>query len=302
MLYLEHFTLPTPHKEDALLKARAAYNGGPYGYIDNPYPCGLFTAKKLQELSFKPITILYGGNGSGKSTLLNLIAAKLQLNRIAPFNSGEMMDSYVDACDYALAYDDEGFRCRIPNGSRIITSDDVFDYMLTLRTNNSEIAESMEEAREQWQNLRFGDTVKLQSLDDYEALRLQVLSRRKSVSRRQFINRTAGQQVQLCSNGETALQYFDARLRNDTLYCLDEPENSMAPKMQLQLAEMLQQMARYCGCQFIIATHSPFLLAMEDARIYDLDACPVGTKQWWQLEHTKTYFAFFEKHRSLFQR
>lgn len=49
MLYLEHFTLPTPQKEDALLKARAQHNGGPYGYIDNPYPCGLFTAKKLQH-------------------------------------------------------------------------------------------------------------------------------------------------------------------------------------------------------------------------------------------------------------
>lgn len=64
------------------------------------------------------------------------------------------------------------------------------------------------------------------------------------------------------SNGETALRYFDERLKNDRLYCLDEPENSLSPKRQQELAAMLEQLVRYCGCQFIIATHSPFLLAM----------------------------------------
>ena len=71
--------------------------------------------------------------------------------------------------------------------------------------------------------------------------------------------------------------------------------------MQQELVKMLEEMSRYCGCQFIIATHSPFLLAMENAVIYDLDATPVVTKNWWQLENTKTYFAFFEKHRKLFE-
>ena len=56
----------------------------------------------------------------------------------------------------------------------------------------------------------------------------------------------------------------------------------------------------YCGCQFIIATHSPFLLAMKDAVIYDLDSSPVTIKNWWELENTKLYFDFFEQHRNLF--
>lgn len=209
---------------------------------------------------------------------------------------------YVDRCGYNLGYDDEGFPYRIPNGSRIITSDDIFDYMLTVRTNNSEIGENQEIAREKWVELKFGDTVKFKGMEDYEALRLQVLSRRKSVSRRQFIYKTAGQEVKLNSNGETAIQYFENKLKNDTLYCLDEPENSMSPKMQLQLVRMLDEMARYCGCQFIIATHSPFLLALEGARIYDLDSMPTEIKNWWELENTKTYYDFFEKHRHLFQK
>lgn len=301
MAYLQTFRLPI-EIEPLLLRKRAAENGGPYGYIDNPYPCGLFTQKELYEIGFKKITILYGGNGSGKSTLLNLIAEKLRLNRIAPYNSSEMFASYVENCSYSLGYDDEGFEYRIPNGSRIITSDDIFDYMLTVRVNNNEISENKETAKDEWANLKFGETVKLEGMKDYEALRLQVLSRRKSVSRRQFILRTVGNEVKLNSNGETALKYFEQKLKNDTLYCLDEPENSMSPKMQLELVKMLEEMTRYCGCQFIIATHSPFLLALQGARIYDLDAKPTEIREWWELENTKIYFDFFEKHKHLFQK
>ncbi len=299
-MYLERFTLPID-MEDDLLADRAAENGGPYGYVDNPYPCGLFAEKDLFEIGFKKITILYGGNGSGKSTLLNLIAEKLKLNRIAPYNSSEMFASYVENCEYSLGYDDEGFEHRIPNGSRIITSDDIFDYMLTVRTNNNEIIESKETAKDEWANLKFGETVKFSGMQDYEALRLQVLARKKSVSRRQFIRKTVGTEVKLNSNGETALQYFEQKLKNDTLYCLDEPENSMSPKMQLELVKMLEEMARYCGCQFVIATHSPFLLALDGARIYDLDSRPAEIKEWWELENTKIYFNFFEKNRHFFK-
>ena len=107
--------------------------------------------------------------------------------------------------------------------------------------------------------------------------------------------------MKLNSNGETALEYFRTRLKNDTLYCLDEPENSMSPAMQLELVKFLEQMARYCGCQLIIATHSPFLLALEGAKIYDLDTVPVEVRNWWELENTKIYYDFFKKYQSLFE-
>ncbi len=278
-----------------------AENGGVLGYIDNIYPCGLFTKKELSRIDFEPLTILYGGNGSGKSTLLNLIAQKLELNRIAPFNSSEVFDIYRDVCTYEMGNDDEGFKLRVPNGSRIITSDDVFDYMLTVRTNNSEIHEHIEQVRDNdYGELKFGETVRLHGMEDYEQLRLQVLSRRKSVSRRQFIRKTVGEEVKLNSNGETALRYFEEKLKNDTLYCLDEPENSLSPKLQLQLVEIIRRMVRYCGCQMIIATHSPFILSIDGAKIYDLDSIPVALKKWWQLENVRIYYDFFSQYKNLF--
>lgn len=298
-MYLKSFTLPI-HREEEILRCKAAENGGKFGYVDNPYPCGLFPRRRLAGIEFGRITIFYGGNGSGKSTLLNLIAEKLELKRIAPFNSSETFHLYTKACKYTLAFDEEGFLCRIPNGSRIITSDDIFDYMLTIRTNNDDISENKEEARKKWGELKFGETIKLRGMEDYEALRMQVMARTKSLSRRKFIRRTAGQEAELRSNGETALDYFEEKLKNDTLYCLDEPENSMSPKMQLTLVKMLEEMTYYCGCQFIIATHSPFLLALDGARVYDLDACPACVRSWWELENVRIYHDFFRKHSRLF--
>ncbi len=299
-MYLESFTLPIKKEEDIISK-RKEENGGVYGYIDNTYPCRFFGPKELIEIYFRNITIFYGGNGSGKSTLLNLISAKLELNRIAPFNSGELFAAYAKACRFTLGYDDEGFPHRIPDGSRIITSDDIFDYMLTVRTNNSEIAEGIEAGKVEHKKLKFGDTVNFNGLEDYEANRLQLLARDKSVTRRQFIRKTVGQEVRLNSNGETALRYFETKLKYDTLYCLDEPENSMSPKMQLDLMNMLSEYARYGGCQFIIATHSPFILSIDGARIYDLDSNPVQVREWWELENTRLYFDFFQKHKALFE-
>jgi len=299
-IYLEKFILPID-QEEWIVKRKMSENGGQYGYIDNPYPCGIFKEKEFSEIDFSTTTIFYGGNGSGKSTLLNLISSKLQLNRIAPFNSSETFDLYVEKCKFRMGYDDEGFQQRVPNGSRIITSDDVFDYMLTVRTNNAEIAENREEAMEDYGRLKYGKSIKFNGMEDYEELRLQVMARSKSQTRRSFIRKVAGTEVKLNSNGETALEYFDTRLRNDTLYCLDEPENSLSPKLQMQLVKIIEEMARYCGCQFIIATHSPFLLAMESAKIYDLDAYPVDVRKWWELENTRTYYEFFNKHKKLFE-
>ena len=128
------------------------------------------------------------------------------------------------------------------------------------------------------------------------------MAKRKNISRRGFIRKTAGKEVKLNSNGETAYEYFDTKLKNDTLYCLDEPENSLSPKMQIELVKLLETLSHYCGCQFIIATHSPFILALQGARIYDLDETPVDIKNWWELENTRTYYEFFKKNVKYFER
>ncbi len=103
------------------------------------------------------------------------------------------------------------------------------------------------------------------------------------------------------SNGENAFQYFMDKIEENGLYLLDEPENSLSPERQLELVRFIEDSVRFFGCQFIISTHSPFLLAMRDAKIYDLDQVPVKPKSWTSLKNVQIYHNFFEAHRKDFE-
>lgn len=299
-MYLASFTLPNARTEELIMGRKAAENGGAFPYLDNPYPCFLFPSRGLSTLTFAPLTVLYGGNGSGKSTLLNIMAEKLGLERTAPSNSGEMFPLYLENTAYELAADDCGEPCDIPAGSRIITSDDIFDYMLGARDINNEIAAGRESLREEYRTHRDGrHNVHFTGLDDYERLHEQNEARR--LSRHQYEQTVLGRQAALGSNGETAIAFFKKKLEDDRLYLLDEPENSMSPAMQKELCTLIEQSVRYLGDQFVIATHSPFLLALPGARIYNLDADPVTTCNWWELPNVRAYYDFFRENENLFR-
>lgn len=102
------------------------------------------------------------------------------------------------------------------------------------------------------------------------------------------------------SNGESAFLYFTEKIEKNGLYLLDEPENSLSPMRQMELMRFIEDSARFFGCQFIISTHSPFLLAMNGAKIYDLDENPVQVKKWTELDNVRTYYEFFNKHKGEF--
>ena len=67
-----------------------------------------------------------------------------------------------------------------------------------------------------------------------------------------------------------------------------------------KLAEYLENSIRFFGCQIVMATHSPFLLSMREARIYDLDERPADVKRWTRLPNMRTYYEFFRKHQTEF--
>lgn len=63
-MFLDKFILPID-REDKIVSVRMAENGGIYGYVDNIYPCGIFSRNNFSEVDFSNITVFYGGNGSG---------------------------------------------------------------------------------------------------------------------------------------------------------------------------------------------------------------------------------------------
>ncbi|MBR0597967.1 AAA family ATPase [Sinanaerobacter chloroacetimidivorans] len=287
MIYLKSFYLPSLDEEE----------------LDNPtphaYPYGIFPYKDLQQIRFRPVTIFYGGNGSGKSTLLNLIAEKLKLPRNTLFNTNSKFDGYVDKfCSFVTETDEDGLHMDIPLGSKIITSEDIFDSILTVRDENQKIDKRKIQQEKEYLEARYGH-VRFGSLDDYEDLKKQNAARRQTMT--YFVTDRAGKNIDQFSNGETALAYFDRTFESGRLYLLDEPENSLSPKFQLQLAQLITQCAHYLGCQFIIASHSPFILSLEDAQVYDLDSVPARVKEWHQLENMKIYYDLFHSFQHDFQ-
>ncbi len=297
MIYLESFRLASEDDEtnyllgtDDLKKGRkldmTCYS------VNNPYPFKIFPFKHLKRLEFSPITLLYGGNGSGKSTVLNIIAQKLSLARTSPFNRTPFFDDYLELCRAALAGEKMP-----PAGSCIITSDDVFDFMLNFRTLNEGVDRSREALYDEWRRLR-NESFQMRSLDDYEELKLRRdawHSTRSDFTARRIPKNLPGQ-----SSGENAYGYFAEKIRGNALYLLDEPENSLSAERQIELAGFLTDSARFYGCQFIISTHSPFLLAMKGAKIYNLDASPVRLARWTELSNVRLYFDFFESRREEF--
>lgn len=284
MIYLERFTFPDDGREfDYILEIkRKCYTSF--------YPFKVLSSRGLKRLDFEPVTILYGGNGSGKSTALHVIAEKAGLTRGAPFNRTSFFGDYIDLC---------GMKARsIPGGSRIITSDDVFDGMLTVREVNDGIDRKREDVFEEYMEAKFGH-VRLESMDDYAKLRRQNQARRQTQSR--YVREELGMNVRTYSNGENAFHYFTNEIGEDALYLLDEPENSLSPKRQQELAQFIEDSARFMGCQFVIATHSPFVLAIRGAKIYDLDADPVDVKKWTELPNVRAYYDFFANHRAAFE-
>ena len=155
------------------------------------------------------------------------------------------------------------------------------------------------ELLEEYADARYAD-FQLRSLEDVDRLRQVVEAKRGTGSR--YVNRRLMKDVPGKSNGESAFLYFTREIREGGLYLLDEPENSLSPKLQEELMGFLEDSVRFYACQFVISTHSPFLLSLKGARIYDLDERPVRACPWTELEHVRAYYRLFQARKQEFER
>ena len=293
MLYLKSFTLPTERDESGFLLSMTEPRMQMRCYSQtSAYPFKIFPQKALSRITFEPLTIFYGTNGSGKSTLLNIIAEKLRLIRSAPFNNTPFFEDYLRMCSADASP---------PRDAKIITSDAVFDFMLDMRAINDGVDRKREALFEEYDRNHDPNVhMQLQSLSQYEEFK-QFRDAKKS-TKSDYTYRRLPENVQNKSNGESAYAYFTEQITQDTLYLLDEPENSLSAAMQRELAQFLLESVRFYNCQLVISTHSPFLLAIKGAKIYNLDAYPAAVCRWTELEAVRTYYDFFCEHDKEFQK
>ncbi len=287
MIYLKKFTLLDELEEHEIVcdeETRKIFN--------NYYPLHLFPNKSLKNIDFDEITIFCGGNGSGKTTLINIISEKLNASRKSLIDKGSYFDLYVKHCDYEMNFNE-------PTEIKLITSDDVFDYLLDVRSINSNVNRQKEKLSKEYLNYKFNKNGN--SFDNYDELKTIYETKRKSMSN--FIRERLGNNnIIEWSNGESALMFWEREIEEDSIYILDEPENSLSAENQLKLKKFIEDSVRFYNCQFIISTHSPFLLKLMDAKIYDLDQIPVTTKDWTELPNVMIYYNFFKKYEEEFNK
>ena len=285
MLYLSKFSFPDVEKEYDFIMGlkRTCY--------DTLYPFQILSRHQLTRLDFEPVTILYGGNGSGKTTALNVIAEKMGLARQARYNRSNFYEDYLGLCAFETVH-------KITKDSCVITSDDVFDFMLNIRNINDGVDCKREELFQDYMDAKYAK-FQMKSLDDYEQLKKVCMARSKTQSK--YVRENLSGNVREHSNGESALIYFTDKIKESGLYLLDEPENSLSPDKQQELLQFLEDSVRFYNCQFVISTHSPFLLSMRGAKIYDLDEEPVDVRKWTQLGNVRAFYDFFKMHEREFQ-
>lgn len=254
---------------------------------NNIYPYNVLQNKEPSVFIFENITVLYGNNGSGKSTLLNIIAHKLNLkgkerNNPEVIGTVSYFEEFAEDCIYELGESEDGKKIRaIPPNSRYIKSEEIL-YEIRKIQQDAVLQESIES------NLALERGLK--NAKEF----LQTKEGGKQFARFEFAQ-------DKYSNGETTMQILEDNIEPDNLYLLDEPEVSLSPQNQVKLAEKINEMSRFLGVQFIIATHSPFMLGILNAKIYNLDTKDYEVQKWNELENVRYFYEFFKNRRNEFE-
>ena len=215
-----------------------------------------------------PVTFFVGENGSGKSTLLEAIASAARLPAVG---SADLPDDASLAAQRELA---TALRLvwsrRTPRGF-FLRAEDFFGFAKRVSAMRAELLQRLADLE-----VEYADR-------SAWAKGLAMGPAHTSLAE---LERRYGVDLDANSHGQSFLRLFRSRFVPGGLYLLDEPEAPLSPQSQLALMTMMQDMLRE-DAQFIIATHSPILLAYPGARIYSFDSAPAEEVAYEALEHVR---------------
>jgi len=233
------------------------------------FPFNLEIVRSLREIQFtSPVTFFVGENGSGKSTVMEAIACAVE--SITVGSESVRTDKTLAPVRKLAQYFRLAWTKRTRKGF-FLRAEDFFGYAKSMRMTREELE----------QDLKNVD-------DDYEgrsnyAADLARLPYRNELA---AIQNRYGKDLDQYSHGESFLTLFQSRFVPDGLYLLDEPEAALSPQRQLTFISAIKQMLQE-NAQFIIATHSPIILAFPDATILNFHDGRIQQVQYSELEHVK---------------
>lgn len=238
------------------------------------YPFNIQALKKLEKPRFtSSITIFVGENGSGKSTLLEGIAKAVGLTNIG---SDEMdHDTTLDAVQPLADHIKLVWNSRVHKGF-FLRAEDFFGFNKRIHRIQREMQTDIHRIDREYQ-----------SRSDYA----RDLAKTPALTSLRAIERRYGSDFYALSHGESFLKLFNSRLVPGGLYLLDEPEAALSPISQLGLISMIKEMIKQ-EAQFILATHSPILMAIPEAVILDFDQSPPAEIGFDEIEHVQLFRSF----------
>lgn len=239
--------------------------------LPSGFPFEVPVIETLDELHFTtPVTFLVGENGSGKSTLLETIACGLRCPTIGS-SDVNLDDSLKGQCLLAQAM--RFARVKNPRIKLFFRAEDAIGF--TRRINDD-----------------------LEELDNLEAHYEQTLSgyardlaTGAMQGQKNGLKRKYGENPDARSHGEWFINVIKERIHPGGLYLLDEPETPLSPIHQLSLLSIIKQSVQD-GSQFIIATHSPIIMALPGATILNFDQIPICSIPWDEVEHVSIVRSF----------
>lgn len=243
----------------------------PQQSASSAFPFTVPAIRSLKSLDVgAAVTFFVGENGSGKSTLLEGIAAAAKLPTVG---SADLQRDETLEAQRRLG---KALRLRWAKRATrgfFLRAEDFFGFTKRLARERAELQQQMKETEAEY---RAGDR-------SGHALGLALGPLRGSLA---GMEQRYGADLDANSHGQSFLKLFQARFVPGGLHLLDEPEAPLSPQSQLALLAMMADMITR-GAQFIIATHSPILLAFPGARIYTFDRTPVAQVEFDALDHVR---------------
>ncbi len=234
------------------------------------FPFAVPAIASLQTLDLDASVVCFvGENGSGKSTLLEAIAIAAALPSAGSANRAQDDPTLEDQLWLSRALK-LTWRTRSNRGF-FLRAEDFFGFQSLLKRERAEFEETLQRMETEY-------------ADRSAHAKGLAMGPIKASMREMEIR--YGVDPDAKSHGEAFLNFFQQRLVPKGLYLMDEPEAALSPQRQLTLLAMMFDLIAD-GAQFIIATHSPLLLAFPGARIYSFDESPVAQVVWSDTDHVR---------------
>jgi predicted ATPase len=248
------------------------------------YPFNVPAVRRINSLIFhEPVTILIGENGSGKSTLMEALA--MAIGSVVIGREEIDRDETLNAVQPLVDVMRLVWNKRTHRGF-FMRAEDFFGFVHRIRAIRQEMRTEI-------------DRIDKAYADRSEYAKQ--LAKGPAASSINALTHRYGHDLDANSHGESFLTIFQSRFVPGGLYLLDEPEAALSPLRQLGLISLIKQMVAQ-EAQFILATHSPILMAIPGSEILDLDLEPPAVIDYHQIEHVKLYRSFLDDPEAFIRR